>query len=207
MSVALLISIRPKWVEKIASGKKTVELRKTRPSIETPFKCYIYCTKGYSKVSTDSANEFAIAKQMVGKCGKVIGEFVCDYIREYEPTKAWTLYGKAIHYLGNALEHSHTALFYDEIEEYGNGATLYAWHISDLKIYDKPKELSEFRKPCIMPDEPYCPCCKHGRMTYFDDEIEYALYHGGYCDTCEWVCNNRVTRPPQSWCYIEGVEE
>ena len=41
---AVLISIRPKWVEKIVSGEKTLEVRKTRPKLETPFKCYIYCT-------------------------------------------------------------------------------------------------------------------------------------------------------------------
>ena len=43
---AIMISIHPKWCELIASGKKTVEVRKTRPKIETPFKCYIYETKG-----------------------------------------------------------------------------------------------------------------------------------------------------------------
>lgn len=43
--MAVLLSVRPKWCELIASGKKTVEVRKTRPKIETPFKCYIYCTK------------------------------------------------------------------------------------------------------------------------------------------------------------------
>lgn len=44
MSKAVLISIRPKWVEKIVSGEKTIEVRKTRPKLDTPFKCYIYCT-------------------------------------------------------------------------------------------------------------------------------------------------------------------
>lgn len=45
MSKAVLISIRPGWCEKIANGEKTIEVRKTRPKLETPFKCYIYCTK------------------------------------------------------------------------------------------------------------------------------------------------------------------
>ena len=44
MSKAVLISIRPKWVEKIVNGEKTIEVRKTRPKMNTPFKCYIYCT-------------------------------------------------------------------------------------------------------------------------------------------------------------------
>jgi hypothetical protein len=39
--IAVLISIRPKWCEKIASGEKTIEVRKTKPKLLTPFKCYI----------------------------------------------------------------------------------------------------------------------------------------------------------------------
>ena len=190
---AVLISIRPKWVLKIAGGKKDVELRKTRPSIETPFKCYIYCTEGHSRVSTDSANEYAIAKQMVGKCGKVIGEFVCDHIREYEATKAWTLYGKPIHYLGIELERGHTALFYDEIEEYGNGATLYAWHISNLKIYDKPKALSEFKRICPTKNQ-FAENCNGCQYSCY--EMSHPVPR----------CAAHLTRPPQSWCYVEGVE-
>lgn len=42
---SVLISIQPKWCELIASGKKTIEVRKTKPKLETPFKVYIYCTK------------------------------------------------------------------------------------------------------------------------------------------------------------------
>ncbi len=49
---AVLISIRPKWCEKIISGEKTIEVRKTRPKMDTPFKCYIYCTKPEEKLLT-----------------------------------------------------------------------------------------------------------------------------------------------------------
>ena len=45
MSKAVLISIRPEWCDKIASGRKTIEVRKTKPKLDTPFKCYIYMTK------------------------------------------------------------------------------------------------------------------------------------------------------------------
>lgn len=58
MSKAVLISIRPEWCEKIINGRKTIEVRKTRPKMNTPFKCYIY----------ECGN------------GKVIGEFLCDEI-------------------------------------------------------------------------------------------------------------------------------
>ena len=68
MSKAVLISIRPKWCEKIVNGNKTIEVRKTRPKMDTPFKCYIYCTK------SDDAN------RLRGSQGKIIGEFTCDRI-------------------------------------------------------------------------------------------------------------------------------
>ena len=74
---AVLISIQPKWCELIASGKKMVEVRKTKPKLETPFKCYIYCTK--PKELFDLSYDVSF--------GKVIGEFVCDQIDEigYSP--------------------------------------------------------------------------------------------------------------------------
>ena len=69
---SVLISIKPKYCELIASGQKTMEVRKTRPKIETPFKCYIYCTKDFYRKGDG---------YFQGKyCGKVIGEFVCDKI-------------------------------------------------------------------------------------------------------------------------------
>lgn len=198
---AVMLSIQPKWVDKIIKGEKTIEVRKNRPKLETPFKCYIYCTKHKEKLlevlhkgddcygGKYDNNKPAFIKgfadtSLMGYWGisKVIGEFVCDYIRAYEPTKAWTLYGKAIHYLGNALEYRHTALYYDEIEEYGNGATLYAWHISELKIYDKPNDIEDFRVPCIKD----CKKCS----KYVDK--------GGF-----GICHQLLERPPQSWCYVE----
>ena len=41
---AILLSIRPEWCDLIIRGQKTIEVRKTRPKLETPFKVYIYCT-------------------------------------------------------------------------------------------------------------------------------------------------------------------
>mgnify|MGYP000588302884 FL=1 len=69
---SVILSIKPKYCELIASGKKTIEVRKTRPKIETPFKCYVYCTKEYYR----KGNGYFQGKY----CGKVIGEFVCDEI-------------------------------------------------------------------------------------------------------------------------------
>ena len=70
---AVLISIKPKWVEKIANKEKTIEVRKTRPKIKTPFKCYIYCTIG-----NGIKGDYLIPSNL--QCGKVIGEFLCDKV-------------------------------------------------------------------------------------------------------------------------------
>ena len=143
---SVLISIRPKWVEKIANGEKTVEVRKTAPKCEVPFKCYIYETKG-----------------------KVIGEFICDKVfllhpYTYDGGNADLRHRKLIQtFEGSSKENeilAATCLPQDEMFDYiGAGNYGYGWHISDLKIYDKPKELSEFftpmgKRPSYMVERP-----------------------------------------------------
>lgn len=188
---AVLISIQPKYCELIASGKKTIEVRKTRPKIETPFKCYIYCTeKALLTKSHCDGHIYVAPKKKYKKAlenagnitlsGKVIGEFVCDRIDEYNTS--W-LDGE-----DRLLET--TCLDDAEIMDYMDGyldKRFCGWRISDLKIYDKPKKISEFRKPCPYGDLPCwsCPSCdKDGN----DNLIQ---------------CFNTVSRPPQSWCYVE----
>ena len=136
MSKAVLISIRPKWCEKIISGEKTIEVRKTRPNMNKPFKCYIYCT-------LQGCNEFFrvdlgrdVAKWNRGKWadrkGKVIGEFICDRVYELAP-------------LNNAPDDAEqqACLTREEIARYLKGVG-YGWHISNLRIYDHPRDLWEF---------------------------------------------------------------
>ena len=133
MSKAILISVRPRWVEKIVSGDKTIEVRKTRPKMDTPFKCYIYCTQG------------GVALGAWGKHGKVIGEFTCDRIYELE-TKA-----RGGSYYVNGEDQSTTnyiaqqsCLPLKDMHDYLHAQKGYGWHITDLRIYDAPRELSEF---------------------------------------------------------------
>ena len=139
---AVLISIRPKWCELIASGKKTVEIRKTRPKLETPFKVYIYATKA----ANDEPFSYTIQKNYDApgertyrySCGgEVIGEFVCDRIDDImiscsDPNI-------------RGIPVQGTGLTDREIMDYiGNGKTGFSWHISDLVTCNKPKKLSEF---------------------------------------------------------------
>ena len=181
---AVLISIQPKWVEKIARGEKTIEVRKTKPKLETPFKCYIYETQGEYKTGTGI---FAYGIELKGTKkgrGKVIGEFVCDRIELYYYTE---LIGTHSYEDGYLIGTGNPCLSYVEFLKYGKGDDLYGWHISDLKIYDKPKELSEFIKPCHYTDGTHC--LEH-KCEYYDD------YSGKCC--CE------VERPPQSWQFVKN---
>ena len=119
MSKAVLISIRPKWVEKIANGEKTIEVRKTKPKLATPFKAYIYCSQGND------------ARRLRGSWGKVIGEFTCDHCC-------------GIVQIGFGGVNERPQLTREDLEAYLAGGAGYGWHISDLLIYDQPRELSEF---------------------------------------------------------------
>ena len=156
---SVLISIQPKWCELIANGGKTIEVRKTKPKIDTPFKCYIYCTK-------DNHGWFDFLKKE-RLDGKVIGEFVCDTII------ADKTFGH------DALFKVSACMSDADISAYCVNKEMYCWHISDLVIYGKPKELSEFHS--------------YNCGTYFEN---------GYP-----MPTHEIKRPPQSWCYVDGKED
>ena len=179
MSKAVLISIRPKWCEKIASGEKTIEVRKTRPKLETPFKCYIYCTKakerliGILKDGDENYGESYNGKPVfiktykssdcyaIGHSSAVIGDFVCDEIIEIDSARK----------IQSDVARP-TCLEPAELHKYLGVAVGYGWHISNLKLYDEPKKLSEFTEL---------------RKTKFGMEPV------------------TITRPPQSWGYVEEL--
>lgn len=176
MSKAVLISIRPEWVEKILSGEKTLEVRKTRPKLETPFKVYIYCTAGNLSYEVNNGMMCNISG---GKL--VVGEFTCN--------KVTNLFSNSRFWL-NEDDVLQTCLSAAEMRKYANGANgLYGWHISDLKIYDTPKELPQFRKCCGTQD---CDKCQ-----FWENTGEYAG-----CLTSE---ERRLNRAPRSWCYVEEL--
>lgn len=206
---AVMISINPKWVQKILRGEKTIEIRKKAPKITGPFKCYIYCTQGGDELSmvngvVQEFNRQEIPLQngttIAFLNGSVVGEFIC---KEIVPIK---VFGNGLiqNYVGYGIHRS--CVPYDDIVKYiGNGCSGYGWRISNLKIYDKPKEVTKFYKPCITPEYPYCPNCPVGGEYISDEELE-ALAEFGECNT-EWYCNNVVKKPPQSWCYVEELRD
>ena len=179
MAKAVLLSIRPKWCEKIVSGEKTIEVRKTRPKLETPFKCYIYRTKGTASHIINGE----WVQMEVG--GTIIAEFTCDRIYElgtHSPGGRYYVKGEDQPTTNDVARQS--CLTLRDMHEYLQSKVGYGWHISDLKIYDKPRELRESMKSnrdCFYADlglaKRDCPDCKNSGCF--------------------------LERPPQSWCYVQ----
>ena len=197
MSTAVLISIQPKWCELIASGKKTVEVRKSRPKIETPFKCYFYCTKSKGEALWKYRGEYYYDTQFPNERpnkanGKVIGEFMCNgftYIEAgYDTNGNKHLYNTAfIEHCMCIPDNDLHKYLYKSRENSGG----WAWHISNLKIYDKPKELGDFQK--------------HGALSY--DDWLYGIYNGTTTSVYEdYLKPFKVIYAPQSWCYVEELK-
>lgn len=143
MEKAVMLSIKPEWCQLIASGKKKIEVRKTMPKLETPFKVFIYCTDGFSFSSDEVVN---------GWRKKVIGDFVCNqidwmtHVGSNRDDIRLMLTDK--YFVCKQIGYEYTercCLTTGELEEYSNGGNLYGWHISDLVIYHEPLELSKFR--------------------------------------------------------------
>lgn len=133
---SVLISIKPKYVELIANGEKTIEVRKTAPK-EVPFKAYIYETKGATEMPWVDEDGHFIYK---GR-GQVIGEFICDKVERFI---VGGLLSDDIEKLACLSYTEMINYFYKPEELDGKTAKFgYGWHISDLKIYDKPLSLSE----------------------------------------------------------------
>lgn len=188
----ILISINPQWCAKIFNGEKTIEVRRTRPSIPTPFTVYVYQTKskGGSKIVKDVLD-------MVYGGGTVIGSFVCDKVYKIVPDGEYYSNGYDID--DDML--SETCLGRGYLTGYGLGYTLYGWHITEPKLFDKPRELCEFCVPCkeYDSDKPHC------------GECAYYSYSPNDCGDAQEEClcggSKPLRRPPQSWCRVEDKKE
>lgn len=209
---AVLMSIRPEWCEKILNGEKTVEIRKSCPAHGTPFKAYIYCTlAGSDSLFMNALNRDVAAWNRGGwpeKKGRVIGEFTCKKITglthvgetgSWEPASLYVMapgsyYKPADELLKAACMSKETA------EKYLKGRDGYGWHISDLKIYDKPIELDEFSR--------FGFCGMNGTGVCGNEGCKYYEPSGNYMEppTCK-IDGCSICRPPQSWCYVEELKD
>lgn len=218
---AILASFHPEYCQLIASRKKSVELRKTKPKLDVPFKVYIYCTKGginlYKQMVSGSVytspveitNSY-LTPINIKLNGKVIGEFICDRIYIINKDSIDWFYDdgfETIYFKDAKIIMGLDACLSDkQLKDYFSRFVGYGWHISDLVIYDKPKELREF----VTVDREAINKCKHRERVYQNpDYVNGAWLFGGYvCNKSEmdWCCNCKrkpLKRPPQSWCYVE----
>ena len=211
---SVLISIKPKYCEKIVNGEKTIEVRKSRPKIETPFKCYIYCTKPSKKCQTICGcmviNTDELYRLPNGKIkhdwsgelmrydgeytknnflnGKVIGEFICDKVYSIKNQGNTFVVANEEHDVTNEIARQ-SCLGYDDMVGYFGNKDGYGWHITGLKVYENPKELIEFSRPCSYAG--LCFSCDRAKFTSKGDRI----------------CQAMITRPPQSYMFVKEVEQ
>ena len=209
---AILISVKPEWVEKILNKEKTAELRTTCPKEwkdylsgktdikPSPIKGYIYCTKRKEYLVIDSFEnddyyweEYTIYQNLkdgndrttTSVNGRVIAEFTLNNVTKHEKNfidaedrLSYNFLTEDVIKIGFNTDLDGLCDFDSFVEDYGKGKPLYAWHIDKLKIYDKPKELSEFSTTLH-------------RMK--GKEFRYT--------------SHLLQRPPQSWCYVEDLGE
>ena len=179
---SILISIKPKWVAKILNGEKTIEIRKKFPKDYVGW-VYIYCTKDnhqlvkpkdydkyllFTKGAVNYSNEQTLN-------GKVISKFILNKVDRYvngcKVAKKYPMFNDFEKILTPAC------IYTDELENYCEDLSFYAWHISNLVIFDRPKELSEFKQPRD----------SYGKVNWNTNEYYYV----------------ELTKAPQSWCYVE----
>lgn len=158
---SVLRSIKPYWFYLICEGKKIIEVGKDHPKADNWNKTVeLYCSKdmkSFNRIPKEYQEKY---RKYLGKVG---ARFICKDFDKIVPDLQFG-------YL-DYLALCDTCLSIEEIYTYGKGRTLYGWNISDLMIYDKPRELGEF-----ISSKPKNKFRAHG---------------------------DNLTRPPQSWCYVE----
>lgn len=218
----VMLSIQPKWCSLIANGKKTVEIRKTKPATETPFKCYIYCTKSNEKLWILNKKIFPRLKGDIAQIlnakdvggaskanDKVIGEFVCydisTYCTEFYSEERQPIF-EAVYQLNeeqsDEQEEIWEAVLSNDVEYKTRFEGETCLSLEDVRNYLGIGENRFFGwriSDLVIYDEPkkLSEFKKYNRKCYFSD-LGLAIPKCSECKECQ------LTRHPQSWCYVEG---
>ena len=184
----IIRSVKPYWFYLICEGIKKAEVGKSKPTAQNWNKAvYLYCSK-------DKKSFNRIPKEHREKYRKYLGtigaRFISDKIDNYRnfiinPINKYEQ--KTIDGILNISCLSHGELC-EYLTEREDNKHFYIWHISNLVIYEKPRELYDF-------------------VNYAKHEV--CLQKNCFNGDC-WSCpkNAIMVRPPQSWCYVkrEGTE-
>lgn len=189
----ILASLKPYYYYLIGERKKIIDVRKS--ALKDLLQDIVFYMskdeKSFAKIPKEFQEKY---RKHFGKVGLAI---VCDKITRYNCDKNFDEYFIA-GYIGAYMPLKEMCLTNKDLIEYGKGRPLYGWHISDLKIYDKPKELRKFRKPLDRVWGSYCnDYCDRGCISFGSTDYSCNDY---------WNWEKGLTRPPQSWQYVEEIE-
>ena len=210
---AIMISIKPKWCAEIMNGNKTIEVRKNKALASAVRKLidengfadiYVYCSKGNSYLhygyNRYGREVLCLEEKVFGSSpflnGKVLFKFRCYKVDDYVYGCKWSWkVGSPMWGASNGYEFilKDACLTDDELRNYADDLTFIAIHISNLEIFDRPKELGEFYKGFRMKNY----------KDYFAQDIHKEKnilvqpIRGGYEYTYP------LTKPPQNFYYVE----
>ena len=180
---SILLPIKPKHCESIINGKQTIVVVRTRPKIETPFKCYMYCTKDKDNVLWQNKTYYYCddrSHNLFDKSlnNKVIGEFTCySIINLFSSSKFW---------LDEDIVKK-TGLLQEDIIKFANGAEkIYGWYILNNILYDNPKYIDDFKK--------------FNRKCWYTD---LGLAKRDYDECRDYNC--MIQKTPSHWIYTEEI--
>lgn len=216
MKQAILASTQSIWLEKILNGKKNREMRRTKPQCELPIDVYLYCAKAKSRSEQlvrclddvwrviGCADGWVFDKDPNSFNGKVVGKFTLKTIESvgFDWQTFMETEGEIRKFNFTDEQLTKLCMSVDEANKYALQNTkkdVQLWHIDDLVIFDKPKELCDFH--------PYFP------------KLERWCHEDSDCDGCPFFVSELavftdedckglkgLTKAPQSWQYVE-VEE
>lgn len=184
---SIMLSFKPNYIEKIFSNKKKIDVRKIKPNIEPPFKCYMYCTKN------KGLNDILWTTYPIGSIknysnGKIVGEFICDDIYCYN-TKTADKYS----YIRKS-----SGFTEDEFKEYiNNSERFYVLTISDVIMYNELKSLTDFRR--------ICTCRNKDNICLNHDCISVNHIYDKDMNVIKSYCCDFITKAPQSYYYVEEI--
>ena len=201
MNFDILLPIKPYYAYLIMKGEKTIEVRKfniKNPNWSGKFKCYV----SKDKTSLKRIHE-ADRAEFEKYLGKVAFEFARDKVYQYSTLisvkNECDISDEDIERL-SCLSHKELSHYehFSSSHTYG----VFGITITALKIYDKPKELWEFRKVYKKDCEGFIKCDRNP-CNYVDKETGKYIYHDCVKECPHLAEKYKVTHAPQSYMRIE----
>lgn len=140
----VIASIHADYVQHIFDGSKKYEIRKTAPD-KAPFEVLIYETKKRRPI--EHVN-------LQGR-GMIVGKFTVEKVEEF------TTDYRADKKQTERIQKGSCLAMVDlvEYEKSGKSSCLYAWHISDVRVFKYPRKIIDF---VDRPPQSYC----YARRSY-----------------------------------------